>query len=128
MIEDGLYAHLIAYAGLAALIGDRVYPLKAPQDAIYPLLNYQRISGPRVHSHNGPSGLAHPRFQLTAWASSLIEAKLVVAQARAAVDGFKGTMGDVDINGCFVVNEIDHYDPETERHGTTIDVIIWHNE
>ena len=56
-IEAGLYAHLVGSAGVTALVATRVYPLLVPQDATLPAIAYQRISGPRDHTHDGPSGV-----------------------------------------------------------------------
>lgn len=129
VIEEGLYAHLSGLAGLTALISNRIYPLKAPQDAIYPLVVIQRVSGPRVYSHDGASGLAYPRFQISSWGRSAAEAKAVANQVRIGMNGFKGTMGDdVEVDACFLATELDRYDPETERYGTLLDFIIWHHE
>jgi hypothetical protein len=129
IIDEGLYDTLSEYAGLAALVSTRIYPLKAPQDATYPLVVYQQISGPRVHSHSGGSGLASPRFQFTSWATSLNSAKGVANQVRAALNGYNGTMGsDVDVQACLLQNEMELYDPETERWGVVQDFVIWHAE
>lgn len=129
VIEEGLYAYLAGYAGLTALVDSRIYPLQAPEDAIYPLVVYQRISGPRVYSHDGASGLAHPRFQITSWGEIYPDAKAVAKQVRLALSGYAGTMGDdVDVDAAFLVNELERYDPETKRWGVIQDYIIWHHE
>jgi len=129
VIEEGLHAYLVGHAGLTALVGARVYPLKAPDDAMYPLVVYQRISGPRVYSHDGASGLSHPRFQLTSWGEIYPDAKAVAKQVRLAMSGYSGTMGDdVAVDACFLVNELDRYDQETKRWGIIQDYMIWHHE
>ena len=47
MIADRyIYAKLIADAGVAALVGTRIYPVIAPQDAVYPLITYSAVYTP----------------------------------------------------------------------------------
>ena len=88
-IEAGIYAHLIADSGVADLVATRIYPLLVPQDATLPAMAYQRISGPRDHSHSGPSGLVTARMQLTYVALSYDGAKSLGEVVRAAMDGFR---------------------------------------
>jgi len=128
MIEEALYTRLTGYAGLAALIGARVYPDKAPQDATYPLVVYQRVSGPRVHSHQGFSNLAYPRFQFTAWADDFKEVRELAAQVKLALDGYAGTVGSETIYAILIGNELDIFNNATNRNGALIDAVVWHKE
>ena len=128
MIEEALYTYLTGYAALAALVGARVYPMQAPQDAIYPLVVYQQVSGPREYSHSGPSNLAHPRFQFTAWAATFFESRQVAAQVRAALGGYAGTVGTETLYAVFIDNEVPVYDDKTKQYGSVIDAMIWHKE
>lgn len=127
VIEEALYEHLKTNAGVSALVGSRIYPIEAPQEATQPYIVYQRISGPRLRSHGGPSGLAHPRFQFTGVAATYPSLRSVMNALRAAFDGFRGVMGGgggVDVGGCFVENEIDSEEGFVSR----LDVVVWHKE
>jgi len=72
-------------AALSALIGSRIYPLVVPQDATRPAIAYQRISGPRTYSHDGPT-IAFARFQLTCEGNNYMQACQVAAAARVAME------------------------------------------
>ncbi len=127
VIEEALFAHLSADAGVAALVGNRIYPIEAPQEAVLPYVVYQRISGPRVRSHSGPSHLAQPRFQITGAAATYPSLRAVMNAVRVALDGFRGTMGSgpgVDVGGAFVENELDSEEGFVSR----LDVTLWHRE
>lgn len=131
VIEEALAAHILADADITALIGDRIYPNVAPQDAELPLLVYQRISSPRVRSQSGPSGLAHPRFQIRAKAASYSEARDLAGKVRVSLDGFAGTMGGgggVSVGATFLDNERDAYEDALKAHSVPMDFIIWHRE
>ena len=125
VIEEALYEHLKNNAGVSALVGNRIYPIEAPQEAALPYLVYQRISGPRVRSHSGPSGLAHPRFQITGAAEAYPALRNVLNAVRVALDGFRGTMGGgVSVGAALVENELDSEESFVSR----LDVVLWHAE
>ena len=70
-IEAGLVAYLATVSGVTDLLENRIYPLTAPQEAELPNAAFQRISGPRIPTHGGPSGLAFARIQITVEAAAL---------------------------------------------------------
>lgn len=131
VIEEALYAHLAASAGVAALVSARIYPQTIPQDIALPAIAYQRISGVREYSHGGPSQLAHPRFQFTCQAATYAAAKSLANAVRAALSGYRGTMGGaggVVVGGCFMVNEVDGFELPGETNVVRLDIVIWHEE
>ena len=130
-IEDALQYHLVNNADVAALIGTRAYPNVIPQDVALPALAYQVISRPGGMAHDGPTGIAWPRFQITAQADTFSEIVDLTNKVRVALDGFTGTMGGaggVTIEGSFVKDVRDGYEFATERETRRLDVIIWHQE
>ena len=122
LIEQGLEAFLAAVTAVA------VYPNVIPQDAALPAVAYQRISGPRMHEHAGPAGLANPRFQLTCLAATYAAAKGLATACRLALDDYRGMMGTVTVTACQCENEADGYSEVTRRHNVRLDVLIWHKE
>jgi hypothetical protein len=127
-LEQGLVAHLQSDAGVSALVETRIYPLVVPQDATLPALAYQRISGPRDHAHDGPTGLARARVQLTYVASTYAAAKELAEAARAALDGFSGTMGTVSVDSCSLDNEVDTWADRFNAPVVRHDYMLWYQE
>ena len=70
VIEQALRAILVGDVGVAN-ITTRVYPNFIPQAPTWPLVVYQKASGLRDHDISGPTGKAHPRFQIEAWAEAV---------------------------------------------------------
>lgn len=136
-IETGLRAHLIADATLAALVVDRVYPMPAPQNAGYPFVTWQRISGERVFSLGGPSGLAYPRFQIDVWSDSrenrpaggapYLESRAIADAIRRALDGFNGTLDGIRVSA-ILLDERDLFENEGGITRVSMDFRIWHEE
>ncbi len=96
-----------------------------------PYLTYRRISTPQDYAHTrlgnptpGPTGYQRPRFQLDGWAETFEGIREIATQARAALSGYVGMMGAVEVRSCRMVTEMDTYDSDAECHRTIIDVII----
>ncbi len=128
MVEDALVGMLENAPGVAALAADRIYPIEMPPNTELPAIVYQRISGPRVHSHSGPSHLAHPLFQLSCWGADQTVAKTLADQARCSLDGFKGVSRGEDIHGMLVTDVRDSGKPEEGSYRVIVEVRIWHRE
>lgn len=130
-IEAAVIQHLLAHPGVAALVGDRIYPMRLPQRPTYPALTCQKVSGPRVTAKDGPAGLAQARMQVSCWAKSYPDAKAVAEQVRRALAGFSGVMGGaggVKVEMTQLENEVDMYEPETGIYHVPVDFVIWHRE
>ena len=130
-IDAALYYHLVNDSDVTALIGTRAYPNVIPQDVDLPALAYQVISRPGGMAHDGATGIAWPRFQITAQADTYTEVVDLINKVRIALDGYTGTMGGaggVTIEDCFVKNVFDGYEFATERETRRLDVVIWHQE
>lgn len=92
-------AYLLADSTIAAFVGTRIYPIKAPQGATYPLVTMQKIVEPRPQHLRGPGGLSSPRYQIDAWSRDVAGAGYMQAQdlgaaIRSRIDGFTGVLTD----------------------------------
>lgn len=130
MIEAAL-VKLMQDGGSAAVHAGRVFP-RAPQGVAAPFAIFERISAPRVHSHEGASGLSNPRIEVRSWARTYEEAKILADEIRKDLDGFSGvvTVRGVawDVNSILLVDERDLFDDELKLFGVSTDYLVWHNE
>lgn len=119
MIEEALRAVLLADAGVAALVGTRVYPLVLPQAGTLPAITYQVVAGDADYVMEGASGLAFKRVQVDCWADTYSAAAGLRAAVTAALGGFAGSAGSpaVRIQGAFKTMEADGYEDALERAG-----------
>ncbi len=127
-IEDGIADYMENHAGISALVGNRIYPMVLPDEATYPAIVYQKISGLMVASHSGNSGLGNPRFQISCWGETYPVAKALSRQVKLAFHGYKGAMGDITCQAAFVDAELDDMDQQTKLFRVMIDVLLWHAE
>ena len=127
-IDAALFSHVTADAGVAAAIGTRFYPVRAPQNATYPLALYHRVSGNRTDSLSGDSGLADPRFQISAMAATYAAAASAREALRQALSGYQGLMGAFVVTASVAVNEIDLFYDDVGLHQCSFDVFLTHQE
>lgn len=139
-IEQGLVTYLLARAGVTALVAARIYPEIVPQaekgEDNYPAITYQVISEPNVRSLSGASGLAYPRIQINCWSRRYSVTKALRNAVRDALDGYRGSMGDVTVHECSKESERTLTDelPATAGvraarvYGRSMDFEIWYQE
>lgn len=132
MIKAALYQYLIADAGLAALIGDRVYPQLIPQRAwngahVQPCAVYQRVGITRDVRYCGTSGLARSAFQIDAYATEYENADAVARAIKSALIDFRGAMTDVHVHAVMLEVEFDQLDPEPGLFRVSMTFSLWHD-
>jgi hypothetical protein len=131
LVDEALVSHLLSKTAITSIVSSRVYGMIAPQDAPYPHITINQISGERVRSMEGSSGLNRAVFNVHVWAKKPLEAKTLSDKVRLVVDGFKGLMGGVSgvyIGACFVEDDIDLYDDQALCHHVVRKLVVWHRE
>ena len=130
-LEEGIVAFFIADASIGAVVDNRIYPLRMPQGATLPCITYQRISTPRIvtHDSSGATGdLTSPRFQFDAWGVTQKSVKAISDVIRKVLHGKTGAMGGVTIRAALADAEEPEYDPDSELYRSRSDYIIWYQE
>jgi len=87
-VESAIRDRLAADAGVAALVGPRVYALKLPQDVTLPAIRVQLIDEPRPYHLRGADALTIARVQTDAYAADVsgVDAYAVAERVADAVD------------------------------------------
>lgn len=131
-IEDGIVYRSLNYAGISALIGDRIFAQKLTQNPVMPALTYQLITPMSLISHQGMSGTAYPRYQITGWDTTELGVIALMKAVRLCWSGYKGTVGvapnTVVIQASLPVGGYETYEPETGLFMRALDFEIWHAE
>lgn len=129
-METAIFALLSGDAGVASIAGDRIFPQIAPEDVDSPFVTYQRISGPRIKSMDGPSRLAQPRIQIDAYAESYAQVKALSLAIRKRLDGYRGTVSGVRIGGISLETDQDFLEDnmDPKLHRVSMDFFVMHRE
>lgn len=127
-IRTGLRTFLLADAAIAALVGTRIYPVKLPQGVSGTSLILNEISGQGDHHMQGASGLVTVRMQIGAWATTADGAHALFLAVKEAIDGYRGLMGDVTVQGVFIDSWRDIDDTVANLRGKVADYFIHYSE
>lgn len=125
MLEEELAAYLAANV---PAVSSRIYPMRLPQGVTLPAITYLKVSGVRKHSLTGPAGSASPRMQVSCWGATYGAAKNLASLVRIAIDGYRGTMGAIEVGAILLLNEMDLIDPEPGFYQVILDFEVIHRE
>ena len=105
-IEAGLTTHLMAQAGLTALI-DRRFSFELAQEGTkLPYVTCKDVSNVLIHSHDGQNVSQAPMYQFTVYASTRASSVLVGTQLKEALSDHTGETGGVTVQYITLENEI----------------------
>lgn len=127
-IETDLYSYLSTHAGLASLIGIRIYPVQSPQKVACPYCVYFKVSPGRSYTHQGHSPPDRPRMQVSCFGNTYASAKAVAAQVIAAMEAWPAANSSVQ--AVLLDDEFDMEDNaemgQTGIYHAVTDWIVWY--
>lgn len=128
-IRPALRTFLLADASISTAVGGaRVYPVVLPQGQRLASIVYNRISGEGFHHMQGASRLAKLRMQIDAYAPQADDASALADLIKERIDGYRGAMGSVTVQGVFYDTERDDYQPDVDLHRASRDYLIVYEE
>lgn len=136
-IESALRAHLIANAGVTAIVGSRVYMKRAPNSATYPYIVMNKISKRPSRHSTAACGLCDHSFQLDCWGETDKATKDLADEIRDGLDHYRGTLGSgsetIYAHVVRYINDYDDFDEpsdgsEVGEYRTIVELRIWHLE
>lgn len=90
-LEKATATRLKEHAGVAALVGTRVWYDRLRQDPTLPAITVQEISAPRVGAMRNDADRVRARLQVDAWDDNRDGAKALAEQVRDALQRYAGT-------------------------------------
>ena len=117
--SKALRARLIDDATMFGLVGNRIYPGRAPQKPTMPYIVYHRISTVRSATlDTGNTKVPEVRMQVDVIATTQSEVEAILNQMRLVMDNFRGTSSGVTVLGVSVDDEQDQ--PEFYEGSDTV--------
>lgn len=130
-VQALLHMRLSTFAGLTALVGTRVYPNIAPQNAARPYVAYRLVSDIRPPAMGRDSGVARARFQFDAFADEPAggydAADAIRVQIAAALKRWRDA-GPPVVQDTFLVSQIDLYEDDIRMHNASADYELNYRE
>jgi hypothetical protein len=128
---------LKAVPNIAAIVGDRIYPVEAPDAATFPLLVVQKAGGVGETDMQGEAGVESARVQIDCYCVGYEEVLDLRTVVRRYLQGYQGgpadSAGACAIQGAFCINDLDLPDSTTKRAGPRLrrrmlEFRIWNTE
>lgn len=130
MIAAALYSKLSTDSGISALVSTRVYPVRLPQNPVFPCVTFQVITEPQIYTMEGKNA-PNAQFQIDCWADEHEDAHGLAAAVSACLSGFRGTMGTGgnahNVSACLQRNATDLFSPEVNDYRVSLDFSVWYN-
>ena len=131
---DAVRSRLLAHAGTAALVGDRVWHSALPNEqegvAYMPAIVIQQISGVAEHVMGGTAGIVDLRIQVDVWAEEEDRdgCQALTEQVRDALQTYSGTHGGVTLTFVGTFEGAPQWDPEAKLWRSMQDFELWGSE
>ncbi len=134
ILELELRGFLLADPAIAAIVGDRIYPDPAPQNAVMPFITLGRVSALHEYDLDGYAGQAGPLIQIDCWADAPeyngnygLTKQLGLA-VKNRLNGYIGPIGVIPRADAAIATERDIFDPQDRTRRASIDFRIWHDD
>ena len=128
LIEQALQSKLAGTSAISALVGDRIYYVRAPQDVTKPYICIQKISQVTQNVTSDSQRIVNARFQISIFDTTYASIKAIGAAIYTALDKYDGYMGGESgawINNCTYDNEVDlGFDNDNLLYGLGVDYIL----
>lgn len=129
--EKVIYALLTGAGPVTALVGDRIYPMQIPQDAVLPAIAYEHVDAnplPRLDAA-AAYDLTQARVAVSVVSTSYADVKAVLAQVRAACKYQRGAIGGVQVVSVLPGGTgPDLRDTDMALYSQSVDFLITHHE
>jgi hypothetical protein len=108
--EQAISTVLLSDPAVAAVVGQRIYPVLAPATAELPLMTWRRSGVQRSHTLSGPMGMPTVLLSIELFALTYEAVRDLADRVRRALDGYGGSPSDsVIVSNVSLDNETDGY-------------------
>lgn len=117
-VEEDLFSTLALNSGINSIVGNRIYPVIAPETVTPSFIVYTRAVTNPTNSLTGTNALNNPLFQVDAYSRTHNQARslgILIREAILAATPFSAVWRDTR----------DDYEPDTKLYRVSLDFSIW---
>ena len=107
--EAVIRSALVGNAAVQSLVAQRIYPVVSPLSASLPYIVWRRAGVRRSQSLAGPIGTPVVSLELELFASTYEGARDLADKCRLVLDGYGGTVNNVEVSNVTLDNEYDGF-------------------
>jgi hypothetical protein len=114
-VYSALYTHLKNASGVAAIVGTRIYPIRAPQSPAYDFLIFSQVGEDRRHTMD-KKVTTRTFFDIDCFSKTHEGVVALAAAVTSALDTFVGTIGtDEKFLAVLQMGREDRFEEEVEE-------------
>lgn len=117
---------LLSYPDLTALVSNRIWPVKAPDNPEPPYCIVSQISSTRFYSHDGFSSIVRQRYQVSCFDKDYTRCRSVKQQVIKAMELWPTV--DSTVSSVMHANDQELYEPDTGYYHMPIDFLVYLEE
>lgn len=117
-------AKIIGDAAVAAIIGEKCYPVIAPQKAAVPFVIVSIVNVDPNDSKSGVSEVDVFRVQVDSYASTYDVCQDLDKKVRTSIDKFMGESSSIYVDGVRYINSQDLYEDESGEYRRSSDYVV----
>jgi hypothetical protein len=107
--EYVLRTALVTDAGVALLLGSRIYPVLAPASAALPFVTWRRSAIEREQTLGTPAGMPRVSVEYSIYGTTYEEARRVSDAMRLVLDGYGGSSDNTEVKQASLEDESDDF-------------------
>lgn len=132
-LDEAIKALLSGDSGVTNIVGTRIYPIRAPDNSLLPMITYQRVSNIKEHCvSKEKASFTDTVFQIDCWvkqSDTIGVLRNLASAVRNVLDDYRGVTSGIDIQAILSDNEFDQpWDDELKIFGVTQRYRIFHRE
>ena len=109
-IAEYIHATLSRDKKLTSMVGDRMFPIAAREETVYPFLIYTRRSVEASGATKDGSGYDDVDVVVTVLSDNYQESIEIAERVRHALDGTEGGYGGSIVDECWMTEAVEDYD------------------
>lgn len=127
-IHNAVFARLISWSGLRALLGVNIFLGTLPQTPSYPALVINEVFSEAYRDMQGNGDLDRTQFQFDLLGEDYNELVRIGRQLELCFKGIDGTFAGVKIWGARLLNRMrEPYEPGAELQRLMLEFELWHD-
>jgi hypothetical protein len=127
-VGDFIFSRLSASEDLSILVGDRIYPVKLPDNCSLPAISFQLVIGTPDEALDGPTGLHSDIYTIDSWSETQPEANAIANVVRQLLHGHSQIIDStLTIKGIIEWSTNELYDSESETFHLSSSCRIWYS-
>ena len=132
-LDEAILALLLANSAITDIVGQRIYPIRAPDNPTLPMLTYQRVSNIKEHCVSKEKAtFTETLFQIDCWVkqeTKISGLRTLATAIRDVLNDYRGVTSGIDIQAILSDNEFDQpWDDALKIFGVTQRYRIFHRE